>query len=226
MREQIDLGRQAYVVFPLIEESESLSAKAATQEFERLQHEKEFAGLSICLMHGKLKPQEKDEVMEQFRAGKFHILVCTTVIEVGVDVPNATVMVVENADRFGLSQLHQLRGRVGRGGEQSYCFLVADAKADTTRERLGVMEQTNDGFIVAQKDLELRGPGEFMGYRQSGLPDMVLADLVRDASTLEEARNAAIALMKEDPELSNYEPLRTLLLRKSSSLEPEVVRSG
>ena len=140
-----------------------------------MKEEKIFAGLGIALMHGKLKSQEKDDVMDRFRQGEFQILVCTTVIEVGVDVPNSTVMVIENADRFGLSQLHQLRGRVGRGGEQSYCFLVADAKGETTRQRLGIMEQTNDGFVIAEKDLELRGPGEFLGYKQSGLPDMVLS---------------------------------------------------
>jgi ATP-dependent DNA helicase RecG len=226
IRQQIDAGRQAYVVFPLIEESESLSAKAATQEFERLKEEKDFAGLSIGLMHGKLKPQEKDEVMDQFRNGEFQILVCTTVIEVGVDVPNATVMVIENADRFGLAQLHQLRGRVGRGAQQSFCFLIADAKSEPTRERLGIMEQTNDGFVIAEKDLELRGPGEFMGYRQSGLPDLILADLVKDARTLEEARNIAIELVKEDPELAQYPLLQQLIARKAVTMEPEIMRSG
>ncbi len=226
MRQQIDAGRQAYVVFPLIEESESLSAKAATQEFERLKQEKDFAGLSIGLMHGKLKPQEKEEVMDQFRNGDFQILVCTTVIEVGVDVPNATVMVIENADRFGLAQLHQLRGRVGRGAQQSFCFLIADAKSEPTRERLGIMEQTNDGFVIAEKDLELRGPGEFMGYRQSGLPDLILADLVKDARTLEEARNIAIELVKQDPLLEQYPLLQQLLARKAVTMEPEIMRSG
>jgi ATP-dependent DNA helicase RecG len=226
IREQIDLGRQAYVVFPLIEESETLSAKAATQEFERLKQEKEFSDLGIGLMHGKLKPQDKDEIMDRFRNGEFHILVSTTVIEVGVDVPNASVMVIENADRFGLAQLHQLRGRVGRGADQSYCFLVSDARSESTRERLGIMEQTNDGFVIAEKDLELRGPGEFMGYRQSGLPDMVLADLIKDARILEEARNAAIALIREDPDLTKHPALSELLARKTSSLEPEVIRSG
>lgn len=226
IRQQIDAGRQAYVVFPLIEESESLSAKAATQEFERLKQEKDFAGLSIGLMHGKLKPQEKDEVMEQFRNGDFQILVCTTVIEVGVDVSNATVMVIENADRFGLAQLHQLRGRVGRGAQQSFCFLIADPKSEPTRERLGIMEQTNDGFVIAEKDLELRGPGEFMGYRQSGLPDLILADLVKDARTLEEARNTAIEIVKQDPELKEYPLLQQLLARKFIAMEAEIIRSG
>ena len=226
MRKQIDAGRQAYVVFPLIEESETLSAKAATQEFERLKEEKEFSGLSIGLMHGKMKPQEKDEVMDQFRSGAFQILVCTTVIEVGVDVANATVMVIENAERFGLAQLHQLRGRVGRGAEQSFCFLIADAKSEPTRERLEIMEQTNDGFVIAEKDLELRGPGEFMGYRQSGLPDLLLADLVKDARTLEEARKMAIEIVKADPQLEQYPLLSQLLMRKAIAMESEIIHSG
>ncbi|HEY9715047.1 MAG TPA: ATP-dependent DNA helicase RecG, partial [Chroococcales cyanobacterium] len=179
IQQELDQGRQAYIVFPLIEESESLSAKAATAEFEKLVAK--HPEIKIGLMHGKLRPQEKDEVMEKFRSREFQILVCTTVIEVGVDVPNATVMVIENADRFGLAALHQLRGRVGRGGDQSYCLLVADAKSDATRQRLEILTQTNDGFVVAEKDLELRGPGEFLGYRQSGLPDLMLADLVADA---------------------------------------------
>lgn len=225
VREQIELGRQAYIVFPLIEESESLSAKAATQEYEKLR-EGEFSDFKLGLMHGKLKPQEKDAVMEAFRKGEFQILVSTTVIEVGVDVPNSTIMVIENADRFGLAQLHQLRGRVGRGGEQSYCYLVSDLKSQTTRDRLGIMEQTNDGFVVAQKDLEIRGPGEFLGYRQSGLPDLVLADLVNDAKILEEARNAALAVMRTDPELSGYPSLRKLIDKQVVGERTEAMRSG
>lgn len=225
VREQIELGRQAYIVFPLIEESESLSAKAATQEYEKLK-EGEFSDFKLGLMHGKLKPQEKDAVMEAFRKGEFQILVSTTVIEVGVDVPNSTIMVIENADRFGLAQLHQLRGRVGRGGEQSYCYLVSDLKSQTTRDRLGIMEQTNDGFVVAQKDLEIRGPGEFLGYRQSGLPDLVLADLVNDAKILEEARNAALAVMRTDPELSGFPGLRKLIEKQVVGERTEAMRSG
>lgn len=225
VREQIELGRQAYIVFPLIEESESLSAKAATQEYEKLK-EGEFSDFKLGLMHGKLKPQEKDAVMDSFRKGEFQILVSTTVIEVGVDVPNSTIMVIENADRFGLAQLHQLRGRVGRGGEQSYCYLVSDLKSQTTRDRLGIMEQTNDGFVVAQKDLEIRGPGEFLGYRQSGLPDLVLADLVNDAKILEEARNAALAVMRTDPELNGYPSLRKLIEKQVVGERTEAMRSG
>lgn len=217
-------GRQVYIVFPLIEESESLSAKAATKEFERLQNE--FPELRFGLMHGKLKPQEKDEVMEKFRAKEFQVLVSTTVIEVGVDVPNATIMIIENADRFGLAQLHQLRGRVGRGQDQSYCFLVADMKSETTRQRLDIMQQTNDGFVIAEKDLEIRGPGEFLGYKQSGLPDLLLADLVQDAKILEDARNTAIAIIKEDPELVTEPQLRKVLDRRLGTAEAEIMRSG
>jgi ATP-dependent DNA helicase RecG len=177
-------------------------------------------------MHGKLKPQEKDEIMEKFRDRDFDLLVCTTVIEVGVDVPNASVMVIENADRFGLAALHQLRGRVGRGAEQSYCYLVSDSKSDTTRQRLEIMTQTNDGFVVAEKDLEIRGPGEFLGFRQSGLPEMLLADLVNDAKILEEARHAAIEIIKSDPELNNHPTLKKMLESKASMKETEIMRSG
>ncbi|HMO23742.1 MAG TPA: helicase-related protein, partial [Candidatus Melainabacteria bacterium] len=162
----------------------------------------------------------------QFRDGEYHVLVSTTVIEVGVDVPNSTIMIIENADRFGLAQLHQLRGRVGRGGDQSYCFLVSDSKSQSTRERLEILTLTTDGFVVAEKDLEIRGPGEFMGFKQSGLPDLVLADLVQDAKILEDARNTAIAIVKEDPELENYPGLKKLITQKVSTTEAEVMRSG
>jgi ATP-dependent DNA helicase RecG len=225
VHEEIGIGRQAYIVFPLIEESETLAAKAATQEYEKLSVG-EFKNFKLGLMHGKLKPQEKDAVMDAFRQGEYQILVSTTVIEVGVDVPNATVMVIENADRFGLAQLHQLRGRVGRGGDQSYCFLVSELKSEATRDRLEILTQTNDGFVVAEKDLEIRGPGEFIGYRQSGLPDLVLADLVKDAKILEDARNAAISVMRSDPELSNYPSLKKLLEMKVTSEHAEMMRSG
>ena len=225
IREQIMFGRQVYIVFPLIEESETLSAKAATVEFERLRTEV-FPEFSIGLMHGKLKPQEKDEVMDDFRKGNYKILVSTTVIEVGVDVPNATVMVIENADRFGLAQLHQLRGRVGRGADKSYCYLVADARSEQTRQRLGIMCETNDGFVVAQKDLELRGPGEFLGVRQSGLPEMLLADLVRDAKILEHARKVAIEIVKADPELTQLPELAASLAQRKRGGNAELLTSG
>ena len=191
IREQILMGRQAYIVYPLIDESETLSAKAATIEAEKLQKEV-FPEFKIGLLHGKLKNDEKDEVMKDFKEGKYDILVSTTVVEVGVDVPNSTVMVIENAERFGLSQLHQLRGRVGRNSLQSYCILITSSKSPETRERLSIMTQTNDGFIIAEKDLQLRGPGEFLGTRQSGLPDLIISDIVRDAKILEIARNEAI----------------------------------
>jgi ATP-dependent DNA helicase RecG len=227
IRQQVAEGRQAYIVFPLIEESETLSARAATAEFEKLK-ESIFCEpeVSVGLMHGKLKPAEKEEVMDRFRKGDYSILVCTTVIEVGVDVPNASVMVIENADRFGLAQLHQLRGRVGRGADQSYCFLVAQTSSPTTRQRLDIMEQTNDGFVVAEKDLEIRGPGEFLGVRQSGMPDLVLADLVKDTAILEQARNAAIDLIKKDPELKQHAGLRPLVQNKMATESAELIQSG
>jgi ATP-dependent DNA helicase RecG len=225
VEEQIIRGRQAYIVFPLIDESESLSAKAATAEYENLRLG-QFAHRRVGLMHGKLKQQEKDEVMEQFRNHEFDILVCTTVIEVGVDVPNASVMVIENADRFGLAQLHQLRGRVGRGAEQSYCFLMSDSQVQPTLDRLQILCETNDGFVVAEKDLEIRGPGEFLGFRQSGLPDLILTDLVKDARILEVARNAAISMIKQDPELKQYPLLGKFLERNQKSVDSEIVRSG
>lgn len=191
IKREVETGRQAYVVYPLIEESETLSAKAATIEAEKLQNEV-FPQFKIGLLHGKLKNDEKEQVMANFKNKKYDILVATTVVEVGVDVPNATVMVIENAERFGLSQLHQLRGRVGRNSLQSYCVLVSSSRSQETRERLGIMTQTNDGFVIAEKDLQLRGPGEFLGTRQSGLPDLIISDIVRDAEILEKARYEAV----------------------------------
>ncbi len=195
IKQEVESGRQAYVVYPLIDESETLSAKAATIEAEKLQNEV-FPQFKIGLLHGKLKNDEKDKVMKDFKDGKYNILVSTTVVEVGVDVPNATVMVIENAERFGLSQLHQLRGRVGRNSLQSYCVLITSSRSQETRERLGIMTETNDGFIIAEKDLQLRGPGEFLGTRQSGLPDLIISDIVRDAKILEIARNEAVDFVK------------------------------
>jgi ATP-dependent DNA helicase RecG len=212
IKKEIEKGHQAYIVFPLIDESESLSAKAATKEAEKLQ-EKIFPELKTGLVHGKLSPNEKDRVMEDFRAGKYNILVSTTVIEVGVDVPNATVMLIENAERFGLSQLHQLRGRVGRSDIQSYCVLLTESSSQETRERLSILAQTNNGFVISEKDLQLRGPGEFMGTRQSGLPDLLLADIVRDADILEIARDTAFDFVKND-DISKYPALCALMSEK------------
>lgn len=194
IKEQIEQGRQAYIVYPLIEESETLSAKAATIEAERLQAEI-FPEYKIGLLHGKLKNAEKEQVMADFKNKKYDILVCTTVVEVGVDVPNATVILIENAERFGLSQLHQLRGRVGRSNLQSYCILFSNTQNQETRERLKIMTETNDGFVIAEKDLEIRGPGEFLGTRQSGIPDLIISDIVRDAKILEITRNEAITFV-------------------------------
>ena len=195
IRNEVNNGRQAYIVYPLIEESETLSAKAATIEKEKWQNDV-FPEFKIGLLHGKLKNDEKDDVMNKFKNKEYDILVSTTVVEVGVDVPNATVIVIENAERFGLSQLHQLRGRVGRSDLQSYCILSSSTKSQETKARLNIMTQTNDGFVIAEKDLQLRGPGEFLGTRQSGLPDMIIADIVADAKILELARSEAINFAK------------------------------
>nr|WP_216671875.1 ATP-dependent DNA helicase RecG [Corallococcus exiguus] len=193
-------GHQAYVVYPLVEESEKLDLEDATQGATKLQGV--FPNASVGLLHGRMKPEEKDAVMEAFRDKRIQLLVCTTVVEVGVDVPNASVMVVEAAERFGLSQLHQLRGRVGRGAAASYCFLVAGAaRSWESTERLGVMERSSDGFVIAEKDLEIRGPGEFLGTRQSGLPELAVANLVRDGDLLSLAQAEARRIMDADPQL-------------------------
>jgi len=184
-------GRQVYVVYPLVEESENMDLKDATQRYEYLR-DKVFPRLTVGLVHGKMKTADKEDVMRRFVAGEIQILVSTTVIEVGVDVPNASVMIVEHAERFGLSQLHQLRGRVGRGAEKSYCVLLtSDKQTAVAVERLGIMAKTNDGFVIAEKDLELRGPGELLGTRQSGLPEFRVANLVRDQQFIEGARKEA-----------------------------------
>jgi ATP-dependent DNA helicase RecG len=188
---QVREGAQVYVVYPLVEESEKLDLLNATQMAEHLQTSV-FPNFRVGLIHGRMKQEEKDAVMDEFRSGAIHILVSTTVIEVGVDVPNASIMIVEHAERFGLSQLHQLRGRVGRGDEQSYCILLAgDKRSPEARERLAIMEETSDGFKVAEKDLEIRGPGEVMGTRQSGLPAFRVGNIVRDYAVLEAAKREA-----------------------------------
>ena len=184
-------GHQAYVVYPLIEESEKMDLKDATRMYEHLR-DRVFPHFQIGLLHGKIKPAEKEEIMRRFVNREIQILVATTVVEVGVDVPNASVMVIEHAERFGLSQLHQLRGRVGRGAAQSFCVLLAsDKQTFVAKQRLGIMEETSDGFRIAEKDLEIRGPGEVMGTRQSGVPTFRVGNLVRDIRILEEARREA-----------------------------------
>ena len=212
---EVSEGHQAYIVYPLIDESETLSAKAASKEAERLKNEV-FPDLSIGLLHGKLSNAEKDEVMEKFKNKEYDILVSTTVVEVGVDVPNATVMVIENAERFGLSQLHQLRGRVGRSSLQSYCLLAPANSSQATNDRLKIMEQTNNGFIISEKDLELRGPGEFLGTRQSGMLSFALADLVKDTKILEIARKEAFELVNSisDNSLNFDEAINRDLLKE------------
>jgi ATP-dependent DNA helicase RecG len=206
VRKQVNLGHQAYIVLPLVEESEKIELRAATEEAARLQKE-ELMGLRVGLVHGRMSSEERAHAMELFRRNEIQVLVATTVIEVGVDVPNASVMLIDHAERFGLSQLHQLRGRVGRGAAKSFCLLVAeeDKTSADARERLQAMVATTDGFRLAEKDLEIRGPGEFLGTRQSGMPDLMVADLVRDQKTLKDAREAAFALIADDPEFRQPE---------------------
>jgi len=199
IRSQVQKGRQAFIIFPLVEESEKIDARAAVAEHQRLQTEV-FRDLKLGLLHGRLKPEEKEAVMARFRAGDDHILVSTSVVEVGVDVPNATVMLVEGANRFGLAQLHQFRGRVGRGPHPSYCLLLSDAPTAQADERLHAMEQSQDGFFLAQKDLDLRGPGDFLGTRQAGFAGLAMARL-SDLRTVEKARREAAWLFERDPDL-------------------------
>lgn len=210
VRGQIEQGRQAFIICPLVEESDKIEAVAAVEEHARLQQEI-FPDLKLGLLHGRLKSEEKEAVMRDFYENRLHILVSTSVIEVGIDVPNSTVMLVEGANRFGLAQLHQFRGRVGRGKHQSYCLLISDSPSQDAEARLQVMEETNDGFVLAEKDLELRGPGEFFGRRQSGLPEVQLAALL-DVKMVELARQEAETLMAADPLLE--QPEHSLLRQK------------
>ncbi len=204
IKEQLQKGRQAYVIYPLVEESEKIDLKNATDEFEALKIE--FPEYKLGLLHGKMKSSEKDAVMEQFRQNEIQVLVSTTVVEVGVDVPNANIIMIEHAERFGLSQLHQLRGRVGRGEHKSFCLLILGyATSLESKERTQFLEKTTDGFKIAEYDLEIRGPGEFMGARQSGLTGFKLAHLLRDKDILLEAREAAFEVLQSDPSLSKSE---------------------
>lgn len=200
IKKQIEEGRQAYIVCPLVEENEQMDLKAVTALAEKYQKEV-FPEYKVAYLHGKMRPKEKEEIMEEFKEGKIQILISTTVIEVGVNVPNASIMVVENAERFGLAQLHQLRGRVGRGEYQSYCILKYEGKSDVVRQRMHVMQSTNDGFIISEKDLELRGSGEFFGTKQHGLPEFKIANLFEDMPILKAVQGVAIKIMSEDPKL-------------------------
>jgi ATP-dependent DNA helicase RecG len=199
MRERLEAGRQAYIVYPLIDESEKLDVKAAAAEFETWRER--FRPFRCELLHGRIPGPEKQAIMERFRRGETSALISTTVIEVGVDVPNATIMLIENAERFGLAQLHQLRGRIGRGEHKSYCILLSDEKSPETVAKLAVLEKTSDGFEVAEADWDMRGPGDLLGTAQSGLPALKLGNLKRDARIMRQARAAAIAILEADPKL-------------------------
>jgi len=213
---ELKQGHQVYIVYPLVEESEKADLKAATESYEFLK-EKIFPHRRLALLHGRIKSKEREKVMQAFRNREYDILVATTVIEVGVDVPNATIMVIEHAERFGLSQLHQLRGRIGRGADQSFCLLVANPPLSQEAEkRLKTMTATNDGFKISEMDLKLRGPGEFFGTRQHGLPELKIADIVTDAKLLYQARDWAFRIVKEDPKLNQKENqcIRSTFIRK------------
>lgn len=204
VRKQVDEGRQAYIVCPLVEESEENDLQSVISLYEKCKTEV-FPNYRIEYIHGKMKQKEKDDIMERFKNGEIDILISTTVIEVGVDVPNSSIMVIEDAQRFGLAQLHQLRGRVGRGEYQSYCILKYEGKGKNTRERMKIMTQTNDGFVISQKDLELRGSGDFFGTNQHGIPDFKIANLFTDIDILKLAQEAAIKIVNDDEKLEKPE---------------------
>ncbi|MGL4913794.1 MAG: ATP-dependent DNA helicase RecG [Romboutsia sp.] len=204
VRKEVEQGRQVYIVCPLVEESEAIEAKAAVELVEELKLEY-FSDLRVGLLHGKMKGSEKDSIMKSFKNKEIDILVSTTVIEVGVNVPNATLMIIENAERFGLAQLHQLRGRVGRGSHKSYCILIYASKSEVCRQRMSIMEETNDGFKISEKDLEIRGPGEFFGTRQHGLPELKVANIFKHMKILKLAQQEARYMVSEDCKLQNFE---------------------
>lgn len=215
IRKQVDEGRQAYIVCPLVEENEELNLKSVI-ELEQKYKLEVFPQYKVEYLHGKMRTKEKDAIMEEFKNGNIDILISTTVIEVGVNVPNASIMVIENAERFGLAQLHQLRGRVGRGEYQSYCILKYQGNSEVTRERMKIMQATNDGFIISEKDLELRGTGEFFGTKQHGLPEFKIANLFEDMPVLNMVQSLAIKILQEDPKLvlKKNENLRKMVKEK------------
>ncbi|MBP3905493.1 MAG: ATP-dependent DNA helicase RecG [Peptostreptococcaceae bacterium] len=223
VREEVEKGRQVYIVCPLVEESESIEAKSAVELVEELKSEY-FSDLRLGLLHGKMKPSEKDEIMKSFKNRELDILVSTTVIEVGVNVPNATLMIIENAERFGLAQLHQLRGRVGRGKHKSYCILIYSSKSEVCSQRMGIMEETTDGFKISEKDLEIRGPGEFFGTRQHGLPELRVANIFKHMKILKLAQQEARYIISEDLKLQNYEnkKLKQEVLKKFENRLEEI----
>ena len=215
IKKQIEEGRQVYVVCPLVEETEEINAKAVLELAEKYKTEI-FSEYRVEYLHGKMRPKEKDSIMQEFKDGNIDILISTTVIEVGVNVPNASIMVVENAERFGLAQLHQLRGRVGRGEYQSYCILKYQGTSDVVRQRMKTMQDTNDGFVIAEKDLELRGSGEFFGTKQHGLPEFKIANLFEDMPILKLVQSLAMKIEQEDPKLKleKNERLKKLVDKK------------
>jgi len=218
IKDEIAKGRQIYIVYPLIQESEKMDYKDLMDGYESISRDFPLPQYSISILHGKMKPADKDEEMKRFAEGKTNIMVATTVIEVGVNIPNASVMVIESAERFGLSQLHQLRGRVGRGAEQSYCILMTDYKlSEDSKTRMETMVRTNDGFEIAEVDLKLRGPGDIMGKQQSGVLNLQIADLVKDRDILQVARHIAVKLLKEDPgmDLPQHEKLKAVFMEIS-----------
>ena len=219
IRKQITEGRQAYIVCPLVEENEDMEGLQSVIELAEKYQKETFSEYKVAYLHGKMKPKEKDEIMERFKNGEIQILIATTVIEVGVNVPNASIMVVENAERFGLAQLHQLRGRVGRGEYQSYCILKYEGNSETIRQRMKVMCDTNDGFIISEKDLELRGSGDFFGTEQHGLPEFKIANLFEDIAVLKKVQRLALKIMEDDPLLEKEKnaKLNDLVKEKFSS---------
>jgi ATP-dependent DNA helicase RecG len=218
IRGELAQGGRGYIVLPLVEESEKLALRDAVRTAEKIRME--FPGVGVGLLHGRMKAEEKEAAMRAFKEGELRLLVSTTVVEVGVDVPEATVIVIEHAERFGLSQLHQLRGRVGRGARPSTCFLmVENGQGEEAAARLSVMERTTDGFRIAEEDLKIRGPGDFAGVRQSGIPDLVFADLVRDAGMLQTAKEIVEELHRRDPRLTGpeHEEIRRFLERRAAA---------
>jgi ATP-dependent DNA helicase RecG len=210
IRAKVKEGRQVYIVCPLVDESEEIDAKSAVVTAEEISNNV-FKDLRVGIIHGKMKSAEKESIMKSFVSGEISILVSTTIIEVGVNVPNATLMVVENAERFGLAQLHQLRGRVGRGDEQSHCILFNQSKSKVSKERMKIMSQSNDGFVISERDLEIRGPGDFFGTKQHGLPELKIANLYKDIETLKSAQECAKEIIINDPGLTENSDLKKYL---------------